>query len=151
MKSYCHTAGNLNRIKNWYGIQRTLTYINTLEQVKSTGERDKIKEVLDDLIDYTQSHFSFEENLLEQVSYQYLPSHRGIHELFVKRLNDYRLKFEKGESIEKDLYRLLSKWLINHIQHDDQDYVDAVRDNMLSYLRKQEEKKGKGWFARFFS
>jgi len=105
---------------------------------------------LEDLIDYTQSHFSFEENLLEQVSYQYLPSHRGIHELFVKRLNDYRLKFEKGESIENDLYRLLSKWLINHIQHDDQDYVDAVRDNMLSYLRAQESKKGKGWFARFF-
>ena len=131
--------------------RQILDYINALEQVKNTGQRDKIKEVLEDLIDYTQSHFSFEENLLEQVSYQYLPSHRGIHDLFVKRLNDYRLKFEKGESIEKDLYRLLSKWLINHIQHDDQDYVDAVRDNMLSYLRKQEQKKGKGWFARFFS
>lgn len=131
--------------------RQILDYINALEQVKNTGQRDKIKEVLEDLIDYTQSHFSFEENLLEQVSYQYLPSHRGIHELFVKRLNDYRLKFEKGESIEKDLYRLLSKWLINHIQHDDQDYVDAVRDNMLSYLRKQEEKKGKSWFSRFFS
>ena len=131
--------------------RQILDYINALEQVKNTGQRDKIKEVLEDLIDYTQSHFSFEENLLEQVSYQYLPSHRGIHDLFVKRLNDYRLKFEKGESIEKDLYRLLSKWLINHIQHDDQDYVDAVRDNMLSYLRKQEEKKGKSWFSRFFS
>ena len=126
--------------------RQILDYINALEQVKSTGDRDRIKEVLEDLIDYTQSHFSFEENLLEQVSYQYLPSHRGIHELFVKRLNDYRLKFEKGESIENDLYRLLSKWLINHIQ----DYVDAVRDNMLSYLRAQESKKGKGWFARFF-
>ena len=131
--------------------RQILDYINALEQVKNTGQRDKIKEVLEDLIDYTQSHFSFEENLLEQVSYQYLPSHRGIHELFVKRLNDYHLKFEKGESIENDLYRLLSKWLINHIQHDDQDYVDAVRDNMLSYLREQEQKKGKGWFARFFS
>ena len=131
--------------------RQILDYINALEQVKNTGQRDKIKEVLEDLIDYTQSHFSFEENLLEQVSYQYLPSHRGIHELFVKRLNDYRLKFEKGEAIENDLYRLLSKWLINHIQHDDQDYVDAVRDNMLSYLRKQEEKKGKSWFSRFFS
>ena len=131
--------------------RQILDYINALEQVKNTGQRDKIKEVLEDLIDYTQSHFSFEENLLEQVSYQYLPSHRGIHDLFVKRLNDYRLKFEKGESIEKDLYRLLSKWLINHIQHDDQDYVDAVRDNMLSYLRKQGEKKGKSWFSRFFS
>ncbi len=123
--------------------RQILDYINALEQVKSTGDRDRIKEVLEDLIDYTQSHFSFEENLLEQVSYQYLPSHRGIHELFVKRLNDYRLKFEKGESIENDLYRLLSKWLINHIQHDDQDYVDAVRDNMLSYLRAQESKKAR--------
>ena len=130
--------------------RQILDYINALEEIRGTGQRDRIKEVLNDLIDYTQSHFSFEENLLEQVSYQYLPSHRGIHELFVKRLNDYRLKFEKGESIENDLYRLLSKWLINHIQHDDQDYVDAVRDNMLSYLRAQESKKGKGWFARFF-
>ncbi|MGE8537981.1 MAG: bacteriohemerythrin [Acinetobacter sp.] len=131
--------------------RQILDYINALEEIRGTGQRDRIKEVLNDLIDYTQSHFSFEENLLEQVSYQYLPSHRGIHELFVKRLNDYRLKFEQGESIENDLYRLLSKWLINHIQHDDQDYVDAVRDNMLSYLRAQESKKGKGWFARFFS
>lgn len=131
--------------------RQILDYINALEEIRGTSQRDRIREVLNDLIDYTQSHFSFEENLLEQVSYQYLPSHRCIHELFVKRLNDYRLKFEKGESIENDLYRLLSKWLINHIQHDDQDYVDAVRDNMLSYLRAQESKKGKGWFARFFS
>ena len=108
--------------------RQILDYINALEQVKNTGQRDKIKEVLEDLIDYTQSHFSFEENLLEQVSYQYLPSHRGIHDLFVKRLNDYRLKFEKGESIEKDLYRLLSKWLINHIQVADQRFGAFVAE-----------------------
>lgn len=106
---------------------------------------------MEDLIDYTQSHFSFEENLLMQVNYQYLPSHKGIHDLFVKRLNDYRQRFEKGEAVENDLYRLLSKWLINHIQHDDQDYVDAVRDNMIRYLRTQEQTKGKSWFSRIFS
>ncbi len=131
--------------------RQILDYINALEKIISGGQRDKIKEVLDDLIDYTQSHFSFEENLLQQVNYQYLPSHKGIHELFVKRLNDCRHKFDRGESVENDLYRLLSKWLINHIQHDDQDYVDSVRDNMLHYLRAQEQKKGKSWFARFFS
>lgn len=131
--------------------RQILDYINALESIRHTGDRGKIKEVLEDLIDYTQSHFSFEENLLEQVNYQYLPSHRGIHALFVKRLTDYRQKFEEGHSIENDLYRLLSKWLINHIQHDDQDYVDSVRDNMLSYLKSQEQKKGKGWFARFFN
>ncbi|MGN0936465.1 MULTISPECIES: bacteriohemerythrin [unclassified Acinetobacter] len=131
--------------------RQILDYINTLEAILVNGSREKIKEVLDDLIDYTQSHFSFEENLLEQVHYQYLPSHRGIHEHFVRRLNEYRTKFENGVSVEQDLYRLLSKWLINHIQHDDQDYVDSVRDNMLHYLRSQEQKKGKSWFARFFS
>ena len=131
--------------------RQILDYINAQESIRKTGDRSKIKEVLEDLIDYTQSHFTFEENLHEQVHYQYLPSHRGIHELFVKKLNDYRQRFERGESIENDLYRLLSKWLINHIQHDDQDYVDAVRDNMLHYLKSQEQKKGKGWFARFFS
>lgn len=131
--------------------RQILEYINTLDQIRTSGQRHQIKEVLDDLIDYTQSHFSFEENLLQQVNYQYLPSHRGIHELFVKRLNDCRQRFIQGESVEQDLHRLLSKWLLNHIQHDDQDYVDAVRDNMLHYLRAQEQKKGKSWFARFFS
>mgnify|MGYP000373188259 CR=1 FL=1 len=131
--------------------RQILDYINVLEKIRVNGQHDKIKDVLDDLIDYTQSHFSFEENLLQQVCYQYLPSHKGIHELFVKRLHDYRQRFNNGESIENDLYRLLSKWLINHIQHDDQDYVNSVRDNMLQYLHAQEKKKGKGWFARFFS
>ena len=131
--------------------RQILDYINTLEQIRATGAREQIKEVFDDLIDYTESHFSFEENLLSQVNYQFLPSHRGIHALFVKRLNDCRQRFANGEPVEDDLHRLLSKWLINHIQHDDQDYADAVRDNMLHYLRSQEQKKGKSWFARFFS
>ena len=131
--------------------RQILDYINTLEQIRATGAREQIKEVFDDLIDYTESHFSFEENLLSQVNYQFLPSHRGIHALFVKRLNDCRQRFANGEPVEDDLHRLLSKWWINHIQHDDQDYADAVRDNMLHYLRSQEQKKGKSWFARFFS
>ena len=131
--------------------RQILDYINALEKIRATGAaREQIKDVFDDLIDYTQSHFSFEENLLAQVNYQFLPSHRSIHELFVKRLNDYRQRFDNGESVEDDLHRLLSKWLINHIQHDDQDYIDAVRDNMLHYLRSQEQEKGKSWFARWF-
>ena len=130
--------------------RQILDYINALEKIRATGAREQIKDVFDDLIDYTQSHFSFEENLLAQVNYQFLPSHRSLPELFVKRLKAYRQRFDNGESVEDDLHRLLSKWLINHIQHDDQDYIDAVRDNMLHYLRSQEQKKGKSWFARWF-
>ena len=131
--------------------RQILDYINALEKIRATGAREQIKDVFDDLIDYTQSHFSFEENLLAQVNYQFLPSHRSIHELFVKRLKDCRQRFDNGESVEDDLHRLLSKWLINHIQHDDADYVGAVKENMMGIIKEKEQKKGKNWFSRFFS
>lgn len=57
----------------------------------------------------------------------------------------------KVKSIEKELHEVLSKWLINHIQHDDADYVGAVKLNMMGIIKENEKKKGKNWFARFFS
>ncbi|EPK3059940.1 bacteriohemerythrin, partial [Acinetobacter baumannii] len=56
-----------------------------------------------------------------------------------------------GHTIEAELQEILAKWLINHIQHDDADYVGAVKENMMGIIREKEKKKGKNWFARFFS
>ncbi|WP_121975541.1 bacteriohemerythrin, partial [Acinetobacter stercoris] len=103
------------------------------------------------IIDYTQSHFTFEESLQEEAKYKYCVPHKKVHDLFIKRIEKYKEQFENGISIEKDLHEVLSKWLINHIQHDDADYVGAVKENMIGIIQKNEEKKGKGWFRRFFS
>lgn len=54
-----------------------------------------------------------------------------------------------GHTIEAELQEILAKWLINHIQHDDADYVGAVKENMMGIIREKEKKKGKNWFARF--
>ena len=56
-----------------------------------------------------------------------------------------------GQTIEEELHQILTKWLINHIQHDDADYVGAVKENMQNIIREKEKKRGKNWFARFFS
>ena len=40
---------------------------------------------------------------------------------------------------------------LNHIQHDDADYVGAVKENMMGIIKEKEKKTGKNWFARFFS
>ena len=42
LKSYCHTAGNLNWIKNWYGIQRTLTAKPWKDTKSSSLERNEL-------------------------------------------------------------------------------------------------------------
>jgi hemerythrin len=44
------------------------------------------------LADYTISHLAFEEALLEKVRYSHLKPHKGVHEMFVKRLEKYQLR-----------------------------------------------------------
>ena len=38
--------------------RQILDYINALEKIRATGAREQIKDVFDDLIDYTQSHLA---------------------------------------------------------------------------------------------
>ncbi|MHA3048819.1 MULTISPECIES: bacteriohemerythrin [unclassified Acinetobacter] len=131
--------------------KRILDYINQIEDVRFTHDRNKIKEVLDNIIDYTQSHFTFEESLQDEAAYKYRVPHKRVHDLFIKKIETYRDRFMMGQAIEDELHQILTKWLINHIQHDDADYVGAVKENMQGIIREHEKKKGKNWFARFFS
>ncbi|MEB3768046.1 bacteriohemerythrin [Acinetobacter sp. MD2] len=131
--------------------KRILDYINAIEDVRLTHDKIKIKEVLDNIIDYTQSHFTFEESLQEEAGYKYRVPHKRVHDLFIKKIESYRDQFLMGHHIEEELHQVLTKWLINHIHHDDADYVGAVKDNMQGIIRENEKKKGKNWFARFFS
>lgn len=131
--------------------KRILDYINQIEDVRFTRDRNQIKEVLDNIIDYTQSHFTFEESLQDEAGYKYRVPHKRVHDLFIKKIEDYRDRFMMGQAIEDELHQILTKWLINHIQHDDADYVGAVKENMKGIIREHEKKKGKNWFSRFFS
>lgn len=131
--------------------KRILDYINDLQNVDVVSDRAQIKEILDNIIDYTQSHFTFEESLQEEANYKYRVPHKRVHDLFIKRIEGYRQDFQDGKSIENEFSEVLAKWLINHIQHDDADYVGAVKHNMIGIIRENEKKKGKNWFQRFFS
>lgn len=131
--------------------KRILDFINQIDEVSDRADHSKIKQILDNIIDYTQSHFTFEESLQEEAGYKYRVPHKRVHDLFIKRIEDYRDRFEQGHSIENELHEVLSKWLINHIQHDDADYVGAVKTNMIGIISENEKKKGKNWFSRFFS
>lgn len=131
--------------------KRILDFINQIDDVSDQKDRAQIKQILDNIIDYTQSHFTFEESLQEEAGYKYRVPHKRVHDLFIKRIEGYRDRFEQGQSIENELHEVLSKWLINHIQHDDADYVGSVKTNMMGIISENEKKKGKNWFARFFS
>ena len=121
--------------------KRIVQYINNLDDIVDHPDRAKLAGVLNELVDYTLSHFTFEESLMEEAKYPFINAHKRIHLLFVKRMNQYLQRFKAGEDITVELLNTLKAWLINHIKSDDNDYAEIVRLN----LNTIDSRKGDGW------
>ncbi len=107
--------------------KRIVGYINDLEVAKLKGDKALVTEVIEQLIDYTQSHFGFEEAMLEEAGYKFLKPHKKVHELFIKRVTEFTMRAAKGEDIADELHSMLAKWLLNHIANEDRDYAVLVK------------------------
>ena len=129
--------------------RRIVDYINELQEAKDNLDKEGVHNVIDELVDYTVSHFSFEESLMEQAGYPFLGPHKKIHELFVKKVSTFVERYKNGEDVAEDILVMLRKWLVNHIKNEDGDYVDAVSAHM------RRTSKEPGWLkrslGRFFS
>lgn len=111
--------------------QRIVDYVNQLDEIGvENTDRAKLGEILDSLIDYTYSHFAFEEGLMEQANYKYLKAHIKIHDSFRQRVEGLRHRFELGEDVSLILKSELKIWLVNHIKVDDKFYVPSVENNV---------------------
>ena len=127
--------------------RRLVDYINELGEARKTQDTKLVGKVIDDTIDYTVSHFGFEETLIEEAGYKLLRPHKKVHELFVRRVTDLQKRFKAGEDISEELHALLSRWLVSHIKHDDHAYAECVK----KYLNLPDApKRQKTWVERFF-
>ncbi|MDD2776266.1 MAG: bacteriohemerythrin [Gallionella sp.] len=120
-------------------------YINELDEAMKLHNRDAVGHVLDELTDYTVSHFAFEENLLTEAHYEFLDSHKVIHDTFIKRISTYKNDHAAGKDVSEQLYDMVSTWLYHHIKRDDMAYVHAVKDRIENLV---ENKNEGGWFKR---
>lgn len=125
--------------------RQLVDYLNQLYDVIVKNNRDGIVLIFEQIIDYTQFHFTFEESIMKENDYEYYIPHKHIHDLFIKRVLHYKERFEHGENIAEELHALLKRWLINHIAHDDKNFAVAKK-------AKDEEKiqTSSGFFSRLF-
>ena len=128
--------------------KRIVDYINALRIAQVKGDRGAVAKTIDDVIDYTQSHFGFEEALMEDAGYPLLNAHKRVHELFIRRVAVLHQRFKSGEDIAQDLHNVLARWLITHIQTEDRHYVGAVKEKMVGVVADPNRRKG--LLARFF-
>ena len=146
--------------------RRIVDYINKLRDLRESHDRQGLSDVIAEMVDYTMSHFAFEEALIENAGYMFSGPHKKVHELFTRKVAEMQTRFEAGEDVAVELHGMLSRWLFNHIRNEDHGYIDSVN----TYLRMTNHERGtekerlkaevlqeletraakKGWFARLF-
>jgi hemerythrin len=131
--------------------QRLVNMVNVLDDVRKapydTADQKQraVGEIVNEMVEYTISHFAYEESLQEDANYKYFHAHKRIHELLVQRAGEYKERWAAGEDIADELYDVLSRWLFNHIRNDDCAFAPAVKARM-----KELEKQNTGLIGRFF-
>ena len=110
--------------------KRIIHYINQLSDAQELDDRELVGEVLINLVDYTLSHFAFEESLMVDAEYSAADIHNKTHEAFRSKINSYKERFEAGEDVTEELHKLLNVWLLDHIADDDNSYVPYVTQNI---------------------
>ena len=96
--------------------QQLVEIANRLNTAMQEGQgRDKVGDVLKELVDYTVSHFSFEEKLMRKYGYRDSANHEKAHEQLIADVKRFIKQYESDQSLATELMRFLRDWLINHI------------------------------------
>jgi hemerythrin len=99
-------------------------YLNDLHFAMSQGKgSDILKSLLTRLVAYTQVHFATEEKYMKQWNYPGYVYHKGEHDAFVKKVAEFKAKFEGGQAaLSIEILTFLKDWVVNHIQGTDKKY-----------------------------
>ncbi|MCX8065667.1 MAG: bacteriohemerythrin [Candidatus Hydrogenedentes bacterium] len=98
--------------------------INNLYEAMSMGKgKDTLPKIIKEMSAYAVSHFSSEEKLMQMYEYPEYESHKKEHELFVKKIQEFKTEINKGNiTITLNIANFLKSWLVNHIQGTDKKY-----------------------------
>jgi hemerythrin len=101
-----------------------VSMVNELHQAMARRSgKDKLGQILSNLIKYTQGHFATEETLMQAHAYPDFLAHKSEHEHLTGKVIDFQRRFlsnEVGLSIE--LMEFLKDWLRKHILGSDKKY-----------------------------
>lgn len=78
---------------------------------------DHIKQVLDELTEYTETHFANEEAYMESIQYKKIFTQKMEHQSFIDKLEEIDLEVmdENQEETIQEILTFLTDWLYRHI------------------------------------
>ncbi len=102
--------------------------INQLFAAMQGGKgRQTLQNVLDELVNYTTTHFADEEKLFLATDYPGKKGHLEQHKTFVDSISQFRSDFLAGKVVMgSETVAFLKDWLLKHILGTDKGYVSYV-------------------------
>ena len=107
--------------------KRLVELVNRLYSSMKTGKANTVVgSILDELIEYTATHFKDEEALMQVHKFPALEPHQALHAELVSQALDIQKRFHEGIPIGTETLNFLKGWLINHIQQVDRRYGEYL-------------------------
>ena len=83
------------------------------------------RRILDELADYTRTHFMVEESLMRVSNYPEFENHKRNHEELIAQVQALQEKLDSGQAaITFELLHFLKVWLTRHINEADKHFGD---------------------------
>ena len=102
--------------------------VNGLNDAVAAGDRAKVGQKLDGLINYVVMHFKTEEELMQKHGYPELAGHKAEHDKLVSTCADLQKKFHAGQAqITAETTAFVRDWLVKHIPSVDKHYGPFLR------------------------
>lgn len=105
------------------------------------ASREEILSLFEALGEYTQTHFSDEESLMELCGYPELEMHQKEHHAFIGFVTAEKAKLQDGEGNLLEQVRFLADWLQKHILQKDKAFAlyfnnKGKRTSLLDKIRR---------------
>jgi hemerythrin len=100
-----------------------------LALVRGAG-REKMCELLDQLIEFTRMHFWSEEQLMEQAGFAGLAEHRAEHHRMLAEILQAAHRLQYGEPLPlRPFLDQLHNGFLEHVEHLDQEYGPCLHEH----------------------
>ncbi len=112
--------------------------INKLFDACNTGKgRDELGSTIEFLLSYTKQHFLHEEQLQLGTNYPDYVRHKGLHEAFVKKIENFYTEFKTSGakvSLISQVNTEIATWLLAHIKGEDKKIGKHVAEMQANKL-----------------
>ena len=113
--------------------QKLVLMINNLYDAMGEGKgKGVLGKIIDELINYTASHFKTEEKYFDMLKYPHSANHKKEHSDFVQKVTDFKANFDAGKTwLSVKVMNFLRTWLQNHIKGADKEYGPFFNEHGL--------------------